>query len=371
MLSNPKIEVQFNDLTRIHAPLKASFHKKLDEAIKDSNYVLGLEVREFETQLAKLESVSYAVGVNNGTSAIELSLRALGIGVGDEVLTTPFTFVATTFAILETGAIPVMVDINPHTGLVDLEKLKLGLSKQTKALVLVTIHGRASNLSHYRTFCKENGLAFIIDGAQSHMARNEGRSFASFADISTLSFYPGKNLGALGEGGAVLTDSLDLRDKVISMRDWGATEKYKHENWGGNFRLEAIQAAFLNVKINHLENWTRERIAIAARYDQELSGNLKMDSVDDEFEHVYHIYPIWVKERDYFSSKMKFELIGHGFHYPIAVHQQVFYRDKVKMAMPLPNAENLAAATLSLPIFPGMTSDEVDRVLYVIRTING
>jgi dTDP-4-amino-4,6-dideoxygalactose transaminase len=362
--------VQFNDLTRIHVPLQGLFHEKLDKVIQESSYVLGSEVSEFETELAKLEGVTHAVGVSNGTAAIELSLRALGIGVGDEVLTTSFTFVATTFAILEVGAVPVLVDINPYTGLIDLEKLKSGLSNKTKALVLVTIHGRASDLSDYRSFCDKHGLAFIIDGAQSHMAKNDGRSFSSYADISTLSFYPGKNLGALGEGGAVLTDTLELREKVICMRDWGATEKYRHETWGGNFRLEAIQAAFLNIKLEHLENWTKERIAIAARYDEGLAANIKMESTKDAFEHVYHIYPIRVERRDNFSSQLKSELIGHGFHYPIAVHQQLFYRDKVKQVMPLPNAENLAATTLSLPIFPGMTNEEIDRVLYVIEGIN-
>ena len=371
MKSESDIEVQFNDLSRIHTPLRTLFREKLDSAISDSNYVLGVEVREFENRLATLEGVGYAVGVNNGTSAIELALRALGIVAGDEVLTTPFTFVATTFAILELGAVPVMVDIDPNTGLIDLAKLKFGLSDKTKALVLVTIHGRASDLRHYREFCDEHGLYFVIDGAQSHLAKCEGFAFSSYADVATLSFYPGKNLGALGEGGAVLTNSLELRDKVLKMRDWGATEKYKHDSWGGNFRLEAIQAAFLQIKIEHLETWTRERIAIATQYDEELATSIKMQPVKMEFEHVYHIYSIKVPSQEHTSSKLKRRLIGHGFHYPIAVHQHLYYRDKVKKVMPLSNSENLAATTLSLPIFPGMTKEEIDQVLRVIGEIHG
>ena len=368
--SNSNIEVQFNDLTRIHAPLQSSFHEKLDEVIKFSNYVLGSQVSDFEKSLAKVEGVDYAVGINNGTSAIQLALRALGIGEGDEVLTSPFTFVATTFAILEVGAIPVMVDINPHTGLMDLDKLKIGLSSKTKALLFVTIHGRASDLAQYRKFCDDHGLSFIIDGAQSHLAKNDGFSFASYADIATLSFYPGKNLGALGEGGAVLTNSLRLKEEVALMRDWGASEKYKHDVWGGNFRLEAIQAAFLSIKLGYLEDWTTERIAIAAQYDLGLPSGILMDSISGEFEHVYHIYAIKVQNRDYFSLQLKSHLIGHGFHYPLAVHQQPHFSTRIKKVMPLNGAEQLAATTLSLPIFPGMSQMEIDRVISIVRQID-
>jgi dTDP-4-amino-4,6-dideoxygalactose transaminase len=212
-------------------------------------------------------------------------------------------------------------------------------------------------------------LAFVIDGAQSHLAKSEGFSFSSYADIATLSFYPGKNLGALGEGGAVLTNSLDLKERILRMRDWGAVEKYKHESWGGNFRLESIQAAFLQIKIQHLENWTRERIAIATRYDEELAASLKMQPAGVKFEHVYHIYSIKVPDPEGYSAKLKSHSIGHGFHYPIAVHKQIFYRDKVKLVMSLSNAESLAATTLSLPIFPGMTNEEIDRVLRVVGEI--
>jgi dTDP-4-amino-4,6-dideoxygalactose transaminase len=368
--SNNNVEVQFNDLTRIHAPLQSSLHEKLDEVIKSSSYVLGNQVSDFEKCLAMAEGVEYAVGINNGTSAIQLALRALGIGAGDEVLTSPFTFVATTFAILEVGAIPVMVDIDPCTGLIDLDKLKFGLSNKTKALLFVTIHGRASNLGLYREFCDEHGLCFIIDGAQSHLAKNDGVAFASFADIATLSFYPGKNLGALGEGGAILTNSLGLKDEIATMRDWGASEKYKHDVWGGNFRLEAIQAAFLSVKIKHLEGWTKERIEIAAKYNQGLPTSLLMESSREGFEHVYHIYGIKVHNREYFTSQLKSALIGYGFHYPLAVHQQPHFSNRIKKVMPLNGAEHLAAVTLSLPIFPGMTSAEIERVISVIGRID-
>ena len=355
--------VPFNDLSRIHRPLLEQFRGGLTHLVENSSLVLGQEVTSFEQELALAEGCDFAIGANNGTSAIELALRALDIGPGDEVITTAFTFVATCFSILQTGAIPVLVDIDPLTGLLDPAGIERVITPKTKAVVFVTLHGRVENLEQIQAICKAHNLRFVIDAAQSHLGTFNGRPQTEFCDAATLSFYPGKNLGALGEGGAILTNSRELKDRLLLMRDWGASEKYNHTVWGGNFRLESLQASFLRIKLRELKNWTEERQRIADTYRQRLNPAYLMKPISRESSHVYHVFSIVVSNRAEFCDHLNQNQIAFGFHYPKAIHQQPAYSSKILNPVPLAHSEWLANSTVSIPIFPGQTDKEIRKVV--------
>jgi dTDP-4-amino-4,6-dideoxygalactose transaminase len=359
--------VPFNDLSRIHRPLLEEFRTGITRLVENSSLVLGEEVASFEKELAQAEGCKFAIGVNNGTSAIELALRALDVGTGDEVITTAFTFVATCFSILQTGAIPVLVDIDPLSGLMDPDKIEKAITSKTKALVLVTLHGRVENLEQIQAICNAHNLRFVIDAAQSHLGTFNGKPQSLFCDAATLSFYPGKNLGALGEGGAVLTNSPEINEKLLLMRDWGAPEKYNHTTWGGNFRLESLQASFLRIKLRELKEWTSDRQRIANIYRGSMNSNLLMNPVQQNSSHVYHIFSIHVEDRKQFCDRLMQSKVGFGFHYPKAIHQQPAYSGRVLMPSLLPNSEWLADTTLSIPIFPGQMEWEIEKTIDVVN----
>ena len=364
--------VPFNDLARIHKPLLQQFKAKLEELLDSSSLVLGKEVSAFEAELAQAEGCRFSIGVNSGTAAIELALRAFDVGPGDEVITTAFTFVATCFAILQTGATPVLIDIDAETGLMDPARIQAAITKSTKALVFVTLHGRVENLELIQNICTENKLVFIIDAAQSHLGTHNGMPQSHFCDATTLSFYPGKNLGALGEGGAILTNSEEVAVKVSLMRDWGALEKYNHVTWGGNFRLETLQASFLRIKLRELVGWTKSRREIADTYNANISPSLLMQKVAPSDSHVYHIFSVKVEDRLTFQKNLEERNIGFGFHYPRTIHQQSAYGGLVKVPFLLPHSEWLAERTISIPLFPGQSSREIEEVLEVLsRAVKG
>ena len=361
--------VPFNDLGRIHRPLLPDFLESLSRLVNDSSLVLGAEVHEFEVALAKYEGARFAIGVNNGTNAIELALRAIDIKPGDEVLIPAFTFVATAFAVAAMGAIPVLVDVDSKSGLIDLDVVERSISNKTRALLLVTIHGRVDNLNLYRDFCNAHGLKFVIDGAQSHLGTFDGTGQVNYCDVSTLSFYPGKNLGALGEGGAVLTNNKEIDHRIRLMRDWGAEVKYDHTTWGGNFRLEALQASFLRIKLSQLDSWTMERQKIAKLFDASINNNHLMGKVSPSGSHVFHIYALAVPNRESAVRTLTDKKVSFGFHYPKAIHQNPAFRNEVVIRGELSNAEVLAQQTLSIPIFPKMTDIEIHRVIEAVAAI--
>lgn len=365
--SHTKKGVPFNDFSRIHNPLVSDLTNKFQDVLKSGSFVLGPDVETFESNLAAAEGCEFAVATNSGTSALELALRAIGVKRGDEVITTSFTFVATVFAILQIGAIPVLADVDLNSGLLSIDSARQLITSKTKALVLVTIHGRVENLTEYKNLCAENDLKFVIDAAQSHLGKIYEDGQVSFCDVAATSFYPGKNLGALGEGGAILTDSDEIMTQVKLMRDWGASEKYQHEIWGGNFRLDSIQAAFLNIKLKYLEDWTRQRLAVAEQYSQQLAPNIQMSKLSNGGSHVYHIFGIKISQRDKFCSFLKSKNIAFSFHYPTPVHKQTHYKDKVIVKSALGNCELLSKTTVSLPIFPGMENWEIEEVIQVVN----
>lgn len=361
--------IPFNDLSRIHAPLQPQFSEKFNEIVSTSQFVLGQEVLDFENALSKIEGSEFAIAVNNGTNSLELALRAVGVKSGDEVITTALTFVATAHAIQQTGARCVLVDILPNLPILDFTKIEEKISEKTKAIVLVTLHGIVDHLDELSSISRRFGIPLIIDGAQSHLAKYEGKPISDFVDAISLSFYPGKNLGALGEGGAVLTNNEEISSKIRLYRDWGAREKYMHECWGGNYRLEPLQAAMLRIKLPHLEKWTNQRKNLGQNYINLLPReNLALD-LSKKGDHVFHMLTIQSGLRDEIQNILNVEKIGWGIHYPRAIHQNPYYSELKSPGDDFSNAENFAASTISLPVFPEMQEWEQEKVISVVLSI--
>lgn len=359
--------IPFNDLSRIHLPMVREFQHDIRELCKSSEWVLGSAVTEFEVCLAKMESSRFAVTVNTGTAALELLLRANKIGPGDEVLIPAMTFVATAYSVIQTGALPVLVDVNPKTGLIDPTTLKKYITPKTKALVFVTLHGRVDYLEDSRSICDEFSIKLFIDGAQSHLGTFAGVSQCKYAHGVALSFYPGKNLGALGEGGAILTDDESIFEQLKLSRNWGAKERYRHDEFGGNFRLDSLQCSFLLRKLKKLESWTNERKSIGRAYRKKLNSEVLMDSQTSKGDHVYHIFSIKVQDRHRVIMDLNKVGVSTSIHYPLALHQNKYYSGRVKLMDKLSGAETFAEQNLSLPIFPKMTDEEIS---YVVSSVN-
>jgi dTDP-4-amino-4,6-dideoxygalactose transaminase len=361
--------IPFNDLSRIHLPLQHLFSDKFREIVSTSQFVLGEEVFEFENALAKIEGSKFSVAVNNGTNSLELALRAAGVGAGDEVITTAFTFVATAHAIQQTGARCVLVDISPNLPIIDFTKIEEKISEKTKAIVIVSLHGIVDNLDEFQLIARKYGVRLILDGAQSHLAKYNGRFLSSYFDAISLSFYPGKNLGALGEGGAVLTDNEGVAERVRLYRDWGAREKYNHEYWGGNYRLEPLQAAMLRIKLPHLKNWTDQRKKLGQSYIDAIPNEYLALNLSIKGDHVFHMLTLQSDVRDEIQNKFNSEEIGWGIHYPRAIHQNPYYSKLKSSNESFPNAEKFASSTISLPIFPEMQVWEQQKVIEVLLDV--
>ncbi len=364
---NPRKPVPFNDLTRIHKPLTQNFEDSVKSVAETSGFVLGQAVKEFEETYAALENAQFIVGVDNGTNAIELMLRAAGIKHGDEVITSAFTFVATVFGIERAGATPVLVDIESNSPLMDPQEIEKAVTPRTKAILLVSLHGRVSNIEKYVEIAKSNNLMILLDGAQSHLGEYAGKKLVKYFTAISTSFYPGKNLGALGEGGAVITDNADIAANVRLYRDWGAAAKYQHDEWGANFRLHALQARFLSAKLPHITEWTNERRSIGKVFNAALPNHLLRTPVENAGDHVFHIYEIKVQDRNKASEHLTNQGIQWGIHYPKTVYQNKAYSHL--RTGEYPNAETFSAQTLSIPLFPRMTEDEQNRVIEACKVI--
>jgi dTDP-4-amino-4,6-dideoxygalactose transaminase len=359
--------INFFDLSRSHDPLRDQFHKVLDRVIDSSEYVLGSTVNEFETEFAKYCNSKYSVATNSGTSALHLALEACGVKAGDEVITTSMTFIATSAAISYLNAIPVFVDVDPLTWNLDPEKIEAAITPRTKAIMPVHLHGLMADMPRIMEIAAKYDLKVIEDSAQAHGASIAGVRSSGFGDVTGYSFYPGKNLGALGEAGAVVTNSSEIADRIRLMRNWGSPVRYVHDDIAFNYRMEGIQGGFLSVKLPHMEEWTSDRQRIAARYSAALSPKgIQCPNTPNGYEHVFHVYAILSNDRDALAAKFNERQIGHGVHYPIAVHLQKAYAHLGHEGGSFPITENLAKSFFSLPIFPGMTDVEVD---FVIDTI--
>ena len=356
------------DLQAQYRSLKPRIDAAALRVLESGRYVLGPEVAAFESEFAAYCGTRHAVGLNSGTSALHLALLACGVGPGDEVITVPFTFVATVAAIEYTGARPVLVDVEPGTLNMDPFRIAAAITERTKAIVPVHLHGRLADVELITGIAREHGLVVVEDAAQAHGAEHgEGRA-GSFGAAGCFSFYPGKNLGAAGEGGAVVTDDDGLAARVRLLRDWGAEHKYHHVLRGYNYRLEELQAAILRVKLAEMERWTEARRTLARRYRDLLAGtDVRLPAHAAGRTHVYHVFSIRHPERDSLAAALARQGVGTGIHYPLPVHLQPGYAGLGYGAGDFPIAEQAAAEVLSLPLYPELRVDQLETVAQAVE----
>ncbi len=352
-----------------------SIDKEIDAAIKEvllsGQYILGPVVKEFEEQIAAYCGVKYAIGVASGSDALILALRSLDIGPGDEVITTPFTFVATAHAIVHCGAKPVFVDIEPDTFNINPDLIEPAITKKTKAIIPVHLYGHPANMDPIMGIAKAYNLYVVEDAAQAFGARYNGKKVGSIGHIGCFSFFPTKNLGCYGDGGMVVTDNTNIAEKVDILRRQGCREKYRAEMIGYNSRLDAIQAAILKVKLKYVDHWNEERRDVAHRYNELLSGS----SVQIPFEaryayHVYHQYTIRTQKRNRLKEQLINEGIETSVYYPLPLHLQNAFRFLEKKEGSFPESEKVTFEALSLPIFPEISFESQEKVCAVISQNN-
>jgi dTDP-4-amino-4,6-dideoxygalactose transaminase len=355
--------IPFVDLKSQYKSIKDEVDAAIRGVLESCEFTLGSEVAAFEREFAQYCRAQHGVGVNTGSSALHLALLAAGIGPGDEVITVPFTFVATVAAICYTGATPVFVDIDPRSYTMDAERISEAITPRTKAILPVHLYGQPADMDRILEIARCRGLVVIEDAAQAHGAEYRGRRAGSIGDMGCFSFYPGKNLGAYGEGGMVTTDNAEYARKVRMLRDWGAERKYEHVIKGYNFRLEGIQGAVLRVKLRRLEAWTEARRAAAKRYDAMLAGTgIARPHLSENVRHVYHIYAIRSPHRSDWQRSLQEQGIQTGIHYPTPVHLLPAYEDLGYARGQFPHAEQAADEVLSLPMFPELTAEQSERV---------
>ena len=367
------MKVPFLDLKAHHAPLIDKFDRAIREVIESSAFAGGPFVERFEEEFAAYSGSAYAIGVGNGTDALWLTLLALGIGEGDEVITVPNTFIATVEAITCCKAQPVFVDVDENTFTMDPAELKKSLTERTKAIIPVHLFGQPADMDPILEFARMHGLFVIEDAAQAHGAEYKGRKAGTLGDAGCFSFYPGKNLGAFGEAGAVVTSDADLAEKIGALRDHGQARKYHHALFGWNCRMDGIQAAILSIKLCHLEEANLLRRERALQYNQAFGG---IEAIATPFEadyarHVYHVYAIRVQERDEVRRYLEEKGIGCGVHYPIPIHLQEAFRGLGYTEGAFPIAEKLAEEFLSLPMFPELTTEQTQYVACCVNEAVG
>lgn len=360
--------VPFVDLHRQYLSIQREVAKALRNTFKESQYILGPNVKKFEIAFAKFLHTKYVIAVSNGTDALHLALRTLNIGAGDDVLIPANTFIATALAVSWTGAKPVLVDCDPTTYNIDLQLLEKRLTKRTRAIIVVHLYGNPVNMDTVMTFARRHKLAVIEDTCQAHGATWRGKTVGTFGDIGCYSFYPTKNLGAYGDGGALSTNNVRLANQLMSIRNYGESSKYHYIEKGYNNRLDDIQGAILQVKLRHLKTWNAARRKLAQEYMKRLQGNrnIVIPTEQKKGKHVYHLFVIRAKKRDALQTYLRKKEIGTQIHYPVPIALQQSYRELSKQRRTTPVTQRIATQLLSLPIFPEMTITEVR---YVVKKI--
>jgi dTDP-4-amino-4,6-dideoxygalactose transaminase len=362
------MNIPYLDLQAQHRSIKPEIDAAIQRVLDTSAYVLGPAVAEFETNFARYCAADFAVGVNSGTSALELSLRALDIGPGDEVITAANTFVATAAAIVHAGAKPVLVDVDPATRNLDPRLLPMVVSPRTRAIIPVHLYGQPAEMDPIMRFANKYDLPVIEDAAQAHGAVCNGRRAGSIGRLGAFSFYPGKNLGAYGEGGAVVTSDESLARRLRSLRDHGSEKKYYHDEVGYNARMEGIQGAVLGVKLKYLDRWNTARREIAGWYDDMLKGlPVTLPARFENTEPVFHLYVIETERRDGLQSYLKENGVPTLIHYPVPIHLQRGYDFLGYAKGEFPVTERLSDTVLSLPIYPELNRDQVEYICGKIR----
>ena len=356
------------DLKGQYQALREEIDPALREAVENTQFILGPNVRAFEQEVADYIGTAHAVGVASGTDALHLALLAAGIGAGDEVITSPFTFIATAEAIRYVGARPVFVDIDPDTFNIDPEQAAAAVTDRTRALLPVHLFGQPAHMGPLQAVAREHGLKLIEDCAQSFGAELDGRQTGAFGDAGCFSFFPSKNLGGFGDGGLITTASAEMAEHLRVLRNHGSWKRYHHSEIGVNSRLDELQAAVLRVKLRHIDTFNRERRRVAHRYSAALAAlpEVTPPHEDGLGRHVYHQYTVLTAHREAIQNALNEREIASAIYYPIPLHRQEVFAEACQ-GLSLPVSEEVAGHCLSLPIFPEMTDDQVDVVIDTIR----
>jgi dTDP-4-amino-4,6-dideoxygalactose transaminase len=362
------MKIPFVNFEPMHHALQAAMQAAFQRVYDANWFVLGKEVEAFETAYAQLNPVKYCVGISNGLDALHLALKTMGIGVGDEVIVPSNTYIATWLAVSYTGATPIPVEPNTETYNLDPAKLEEAITSRTKAILPVHLYGQSCNMTSILNIAKKYDLKVVEDNAQAQGASWEGCLTGSFGHITATSFYPGKNLGALGDAGAITTNSIEYAEQIPIYRNYGSKQKYYNERIGYNMRLDELQAAFLQVKLPHLNKWIAERQTIAQWYNEELKGvgDLFLPIVEPGATHVYHLYVIRTQYREALQAYLTSRGIGTLIHYPLPPHLQKAYSYLGYKKGDFPIAEALANTCLSLPVWSGISNEEL---MFIVNSI--
>jgi len=356
------------DLKAQYTAIKSEMDAAIQRILDNTSFILGAEVQAFEQAFADFCETKHAIGISSGTDALHLALLACGVGPGDEVITTPFTFIATTEAISMCGARPVFADIDLRTYNIDPNQVETVITPRTKAILPVHLYGQPADMDALVKIARRHNLSIIEDAAQAHSARYKERRTGTLADAACFSFYPGKNLGAYGDAGAVVTNNNEIAERIFLLRNHGRQSKYEHLIEGYGNRLDALQAAILKVKLAHLDDWNHSRRAIAALYTKLLSDNPDIITpfVPPWAEPVWHLYVVRLQERDAMRKRLKEAGIASGIHYPIPLHLQPAYQHLGLQSGAFPNAEKAANEVLSLPIYAELKESQVAQIVEIL-----
>lgn len=363
------MNVPFFSLDRLHREISDDLALNFEKTLSSSNFIRGERVREFERKFALFCKTEHAIGVGNGLDALRLILQALDIGKGDDVIVPAHTFIATWLAVTHSGARIVPVDADPETRNIDISGISAAITERTRALIAVHLYGLPCEMEQLRDLCGSHNIYLIEDAAQAHGALYDQQPVGSFGIASGFSFYPTKNLGALGDAGAVTTSDRDLAKKITKLGNYGSEEKYSHELIGSNSRLDEFQAGILNIKLDRLKTWNRKRRHIAASYIERLKDveQLKLPKVSPRADPVWHLFVIETRNRDSLAHALRRQGVGTGIHYPIANHLSEAYKNAGFKCGDFPVTENLASSVLSLPFHPHLTETEIDFVCEKIK----
>lgn len=364
------MKIPFLNFSPMHLAIKGDIQEAFNRVYDSNWFVLGKEVEQFESAYSSFNKVKHTIGLSNGLDALHLALRALGIGVGDEVIVPSNTYIATVLAVSYVGATPVLVEPRLETYNLNPDAIEAAITNKTKAIMPVHLYGQACEMSAVQQIANKYNLFVIEDNAQAQGATYKGKITGSWGNANGTSFYPGKNLGALGDAGAVTTNDTEISRKIKMLRNYGSEKKYFNEVLGYNMRLDEMQAAFLRVKLRKLEEWTNERKKIASWYNSELNGvgDLVLPEIAEGATHVYHLYVIRTKKRDALQQYLTDHGIGTLIHYPIPPHLQEAYQHLGYKKGDFPIAEEMSETCLSIPIWPGMNKTEVDYISETIKS---
>jgi len=362
------MKIPFMDLSRMHNSLRTKIDSGIKEVIDRGDFILGKKVEEFEKSFAKYCGVKDAAGISTGTDAIELALRGFNIGQGDEVITAPNSFIATASAISSAGAKPVFADVQYDSGNLDPDEIKKYITNKTKAIIPVHLYGHPADMDEILDIAKKYDLKVIEDACQAHGATYKGKKVGSLGDVAAFSFYPAKNLGCFGDGGIVVSENKDLIDEIKMLRNYGQSQKYHHDFFAFNKRLDTIQAMVLNIKLPYLDNWNDSRIDSAKKLNEGLIGIVETPEFPVDRKPVYHLYAIIVgPERDELQNFLNTKNIGNGLHYPVPIHLQKAFSELGLKKGDYPVAEDISKRELSLPMFPFMKDEEINYVIDCIK----